>query len=228
MVCVYVLWTLSGSSQGWSWDGGLLDGPRVSLKSGFQLNPWLSSKRRRKMTEVHDMARSPHPAKPFHFGPFVSLQLLIFMIAPPDITLASGLLPALSTTYTTPIEKEKTNKKKNTERDLKNKRRARVRPWGFTAQSNIKIICNIERWGERREGRDGTEWLFRMKNLWGKYKTKHFKNIWNVHWQWKSPSVSGQSCTAFMDTDAFPFLCCKHFAVSTCILLANVKKCKNN
>lgn len=42
------------------------------------------------MTEVHDMVRSPHPAKPFHFGPFVSLQFLIFMIAPPDITPTSG------------------------------------------------------------------------------------------------------------------------------------------
>lgn len=48
------------------------------------------------MTEVHDMVRSPHPAKPFHFGPFVSLQLLIFMIAPPDITPTSG--PDLTTT----------------------------------------------------------------------------------------------------------------------------------
>lgn len=36
------------------------------------------------------MVRSPHPAKPFHFGPFVSLQLLIFMIAHPDITPTSG------------------------------------------------------------------------------------------------------------------------------------------
>lgn len=36
------------------------------------------------------MVRSPHPAKPFHFGPFVSLQFLIFMIAPPDITPTSG------------------------------------------------------------------------------------------------------------------------------------------
>lgn len=36
------------------------------------------------------MVRSPHPAKPFHFGPFVSLQLLKFMIAPPDITPTSG------------------------------------------------------------------------------------------------------------------------------------------
>lgn len=84
--------------QGWSWNGGggggRLDGLRVSLKSGFQLNPWLSSKRTRKMTEVHDMVRSPHPAKPFHFGPFVSLQLLIFMITPPDITPTSGLPPA--------------------------------------------------------------------------------------------------------------------------------------
>lgn len=42
------------------------------------------------MSEVHDMVRSPHPAKPFHFGPFVSLQFLIFMIAPPDITPTSG------------------------------------------------------------------------------------------------------------------------------------------
>lgn len=36
------------------------------------------------------MVRSPHPAKPFHFGPFVSLQFLIFMITLPDITPASG------------------------------------------------------------------------------------------------------------------------------------------
>lgn len=43
------------------------------------------------MTEVHDMARSPRPAKPFHFSPFVSLQLLIFMITPPDLTPTSGL-----------------------------------------------------------------------------------------------------------------------------------------
>lgn len=65
--------------------GGVgVTGARASLKSGFQLNPWLSSKRRRKMTEVHDMARSPRPAKPFHFSPFVSLQLLIFMIAQPS------------------------------------------------------------------------------------------------------------------------------------------------
>ncbi len=89
-VCVYVLWTwvdpARGVSAGVELGWGLLDGPKVSLKSGFQLNPWLSSKRTRKMTEVHDMARSPHPAKPFHFGPFVSLQLLIFMITPPDIT----------------------------------------------------------------------------------------------------------------------------------------------
>lgn len=42
------------------------------------------------MSEVHDMVRSPHPAKPFHFGPFVSLQFLIFMITLPDITPASG------------------------------------------------------------------------------------------------------------------------------------------
>lgn len=101
--------------QGWSWDGGLLDGPRVSLKSGFQLNPWLSSKRTRKMTEVHDMARSPHPAKPFHFGPFVSLQLLIFMITPPDITPTSGLAPALATPppqYAQKKERIKKRKKK--------------------------------------------------------------------------------------------------------------------
>lgn len=64
--------------------GAGVTGARASLKSGFQLNPWLSSKRRRKMTEVHDMARSPRPAKPFHFSPFVSLQLLIFMIAQPS------------------------------------------------------------------------------------------------------------------------------------------------
>lgn len=79
--------------QGWRWDGVLLDGPRVSLKSGFQLNPWLSSKRTRKMTGVHDMARSPRPAKPFHFSLFVSMQLLIFMITPPNITPTSGLHP---------------------------------------------------------------------------------------------------------------------------------------
>lgn len=79
--------------QGWRWDGVLLDGPRVSLKSGFQLNPWLSSKRTRKMTGVHDMARSPRPAKPFHFSLFVSMQLLIFMITPPNITPTSGLPP---------------------------------------------------------------------------------------------------------------------------------------
>lgn len=36
------------------------------------------------------MVRSPHPAKPFHLGPFVSLQFLIFMITLPDITPASG------------------------------------------------------------------------------------------------------------------------------------------
>lgn len=88
-VCVYVLWTWGDPARGVSagvelgWGGVVrLDGLRVSLKSGFQLNPWLSSKRTRKMTEVHDIVRSPHPAKPFHFGPFVSLQLLIFMITP--------------------------------------------------------------------------------------------------------------------------------------------------
>lgn len=136
--------------QGWSWDGGLLDGPRVSLKSGFQLNPWLSSKRTRKMTEVHDMARSPHPAKPFHFGPFVSLQLLIFMIAPPDITPTSGLPP--------PPHRHHNRKKKKTGWDLKTtlaEWRARVRPWGFTAQCNIENIWETSiqkagvRWGQK-------------------------------------------------------------------------------
>lgn len=92
MVCGHE-WIQPGELvQGWGWSGVKwgVDGWTVSLKSGFQLNPWLSSKRTRKMTEVHDMVRSPHTAKPFHFGPFVSLQLLIFMIAPPDITPTSG------------------------------------------------------------------------------------------------------------------------------------------
>lgn len=82
----------AGVELGWWWwgGGGAWMGWGVSLKSGFQLNPWLSSKRTRKMTEVHDMVRSPHPAKPFHFGPFVSLQFLIFMITLPDITPTSG------------------------------------------------------------------------------------------------------------------------------------------
>lgn len=92
----YGLWTWVDPARGVSagvelvWSEVGVDGWTVSLKSGFQLNPWLSSKRTRKMTEVHDMVRSPHTAKPFHFGPFVSLQLLIFMIAPPDITPTSG------------------------------------------------------------------------------------------------------------------------------------------
>lgn len=99
--CVCAPWTwvdpARGGSAGvelgrrWWWGGGgAWMGWGVSLKSGFQLNPWLSSKRTRKMTEVHDTVRSPHPAKPFHFGPFVSLQLLIFMITLPDITPTSG------------------------------------------------------------------------------------------------------------------------------------------
>lgn len=110
-LCVrYGLWIWVDPARGVStgvelvWGGGGVDGWRVSLKSGFQLNPWLSSKRTRKMTEVHDMVRSPHPAKPFHFGPFVSLQLLIFMIAPPDITPTSGpdltATPAARTKWT--------------------------------------------------------------------------------------------------------------------------------
>lgn len=99
-VCVCAPWTWvdparggsAGVELGWWWwgGGGAWMGWGVSLKSGFQLNPWLSSKRTRKMTEVHDMVRSPHPAKPFHFGPFVSLQFLIFMITLPDITPTSG------------------------------------------------------------------------------------------------------------------------------------------
>ena len=118
-VCVCVCgreWIQPGELvQGWSWDGGLLDGPRVSLKSGFQLNPWLSSKRTRKMTEVHDMARSPRPAKPFHFSPFVSLQLLIFMITPPDISPHTSPPAPCS-----PLKKKEEKKKgEKTDRTLK-------------------------------------------------------------------------------------------------------------
>lgn len=124
--------------QGWSWDGGLLDGPRVSLKSGFQLNPWLSSKRTRKMTEVHDMARSPHPAKPFHFSPFVSLQLLIFMITPPDITPTSGLPP--------PRQKKKKNWT-----GRKNKA-SRVE------SQTLRFQCNIENIWETSTQKGGARW----------------------------------------------------------------------
>lgn len=88
--------------------GAGVTGARASLKSGFQLNPWLSSKRRRKMTEVHDMARSPRPAKPFHFSPFVCLQLLIFMIAQPSRS------PHHTRTHSHPLR----NKKKYTDRTL--------------------------------------------------------------------------------------------------------------
>lgn len=134
---------------------GCLDRLRVSLKSGFQLNPWLSSKRTRKMTEVHDMVRSLHPAKPFHFGPFVSLQLLIFIITPPDITPTSDL-------HTRPHHHTNWTKKKKTEWDLKTRLAdwsARVRPWDFTAQCNVENIREIstrkgeERWGQRGKAR---------------------------------------------------------------------------
>lgn len=116
----------------------------ASLKSGFQLNPWLSSKRRRKMTEVHDMARSPRPAKPFHFSPFVSLQLLIFMITQPS---CSPRHTTRTHTHSHPLR----NKKTYTDRTLNQN------PEGFLSFAFPKP--------------DNTEnpkkhVLYRMKNRW--------------------------------------------------------------
>lgn len=75
------------------------------------------------------MARSPRSAKPFHFSLFVSLQLLIFMITPPDIT------PHRACHHLPSNRRRKKKKEEKNEQDLKTRvteRRSTNRARGFS------------------------------------------------------------------------------------------------